>query len=265
MRSLTQQDVLQIWETGLDQHPVDRALTILAIADPQQSIADLAALSIGQRDGRLLALLEQTFGSTLAGYDCCPACREPLEFELNTADLQLAPPLPSISPPLGGIKAGLSALEPSSAPDTYAASLDGYDLQFRLPTSLDLAAASRVTDLTRARRSLAERCVIKVRQQGVDVPAQSLPEPVIAALATHLAACDPQAEIELNLACPACGHRWSTLFEAAGFLWVKISLRARRLLQEFHTLALAYGWSETQLLALSPTRRQAYLELVGNG
>jgi hypothetical protein len=33
-------------------------------------------------------------------------------------------------------------------------------------------------------------------------------------------------------------------------------------LRDVHELASAYGWRESEILALSPQRRQAYLELV---
>ena len=38
--------------------------------------------------------------------------------------------------------------------------------------------------------------------------------------------------------------------------------RAKRLLMDVHLLARAYGWSEAEVLALSPARRRFYLEMV---
>jgi hypothetical protein len=37
---------------------------------------------------------------------------------------------------------------------------------------------------------------------------------------------------------------------------------ARRVLWEVHTLACAYGWTESETLALSPARRARYLQMV---
>ena len=45
-------------------------------------------------------------------------------------------------------------------------------------------------------------------------------------------------------------------------LWAEISARAQHLLREVHLLASAYGWSEQQILELSPTRRASYLRMV---
>jgi hypothetical protein len=38
---------------------------------------------------------------------------------------------------------------------------------------------------------------------------------------------------------------------------------ARRLLYDVHALASAYGWSEDEVLAVSPARRRCYLEMAG--
>ena len=77
-----------------------------------------------------------------------------------------------------------------------------------------------------------------------------------------MAAHDPLAEVELALACPVCGHQWQLVFDVASFLWLRIEAQARRLLEEVHALARAYGWREADILAMSSGRRQAYLEMV---
>jgi hypothetical protein len=46
------------------------------------------------------------------------------------------------------------------------------------------------------------------------------------------------------------------------FFWNEIEAWACRVLHDVHTLAGAYGWSEREVLRLSPTRRQMYLEMV---
>ncbi len=87
MRGLLAQELLYIWETGLQQHLVDRALTILAMALPEMPRNELLALSVGQRDAQLLAIRERTFGSQLAGFAECPACQERLGFVFDAADI----------------------------------------------------------------------------------------------------------------------------------------------------------------------------------
>ena len=65
----------------------------------------------------------------------------------------------------------------------------------------------------------------------------------------------------INLSCPACAGAWSATFDIAGFLWKEIHAWAKTALRGVHVLARAYGWRESDVLALSPTRRQIYLEL----
>ena len=42
-----------------------------------------------------------------------------------------------------------------------------------------------------------------------------------------------------------------------------VEMAARRLLPEVHALASSYGWSEKEILALSPARRRSYIALLG--
>jgi len=72
---------------------------------------------------------------------------------------------------------------------------------------------------------------------------------------------DPQADLQLAMVCPQCAHRWTTTFDIASFFWTELNAWALRLLREVHTLASVYGWSEAEILDLSPTRRKAYLEM----
>ncbi len=244
MRALTGADIVRIWEVGSQQHPLDRALTILATGLPGISRDDLAALSIGQRDGLLLALREQTFGPRMAAQARCPACDKLAEFSLETAAIRLPP-----------------GAEPAA--QEQVTTDDGYELLFRLPNSWDLAAIVGCADVDEARQVLAQRCVIDARHGGAEVPVAALPEPLLGTLAAQMAGRDRQADIDLELCCPECGHIWSMVFDIAAYLWAEISAQARRLLREVHVLARAYGWREVDILSMSATRRQFYLEMVG--
>ena len=90
MRPLSAQDLLRVWEVGENQHPLDRALTLLAAACPELTWDELAALSVGQRDARLFTIREQTSGPRLNGFAECPRCAERLEFDVAVADLRVA-------------------------------------------------------------------------------------------------------------------------------------------------------------------------------
>lgn len=243
MRGLTGQELLRAWEVGLEQHPLDRALTLLTATQPEARRAELAALTVGQRDALLLGLRERTFGSRLAGVVGCPECRELLEFEFNSTDVQAAP----------------SRDLADRAPQVTE---DGWEVTFHLPTSFDLAAAVDCTDANSARSRLAGRCVDSVRCHGEEVSVRDLPETVIVAMAGRMAELDPQAEIGLALDCPDCGHHWTSTFDILTFFWAEVAAQAKRLLCDVHLLARAYGWRETDILAMPVARRQLYLEML---
>lgn len=244
MRPLTTTDVLHIWEMAERQGPVDQALTILAAACPELTTEQLADLSLGQRDRRLLMLRQWLFGPELRGFAECPQCREHLEFTLA---------IPAIG--------DTEAVE--AIPEEGAFSTAGFEFTFRLPNSRDLIAAAACPDPRQARQLLIKRCLQDARQEGAAITSAELPEAVLAQLATQLAECDPLQEVLLDMACPECGHRWQALFDIVTFFWAELAAQARRLLREVHTLARAYGWREADILTMSVRRRQSYLEMVG--
>ena len=53
------------------------------------------------------------------------------------------------------------------------------------------------------------------------------------------------------------------MFDVVSFLWAELEAWAVRTLQEVHTIAGFYGWSEEAILNLSSVRRQAYLRMLG--
>lgn len=234
--------MITIWETGQSQHPIDRAITLLNFAYPDKSLDELASLSIGQRDASLLTLREITLGSKMASYAECPQCAERLEFTINVADIRVTPPIPAIN-------------------QEYLLTSGNLQLRFRLPNSKDLAAVVGYEDVNQARHVIGQRCVLAVHHDGVVISNKELTPDLMTVLAQQMAECDPQAEILLNLTCPACNHHWQILFDIVAFFWSEISVQAKRLLREVHTLARFYGWREADILAMSAIRRQFYLDL----
>lgn len=243
MGGLSADDLLRLWEVGAAQHPLDRALTILAVGEPEQARRELARLSTGRRNARLLAVYARTFGSHIAGQGRCPNCDARAEFSLDAGELEV-----------------VSVADAGDTPLTVTR--DGYAVMYRLPDSFDLAAIAGLADTAEARQRLLDRCIAHASRDGDEVAPDRLPEDVVASVIEGMAAHDPLAEVELALTCPVCGQQWQLLFDIASFLWLKIESQAVRLLREVHTLARAYGWCEADILALSPGRRQAYLEMV---
>jgi hypothetical protein len=249
MRPLNAHTLLRIWEIGQHQHPIDRALTLLAVACPEKAMDELVSLSIGQRDAHLLTLRELTFGSQLNGFVTCPHCSEQLEFSFSTANVRVTTSL------IEGV------------PPDYSFTTEGFDLRFRLPNSQDLAALVpyESTQGIDAASHLAQRCLIQAMQDGTPIPSDELPATVITQLADQIVEHDPQAEVLIGMNCAACGHAWQALFDILDFFWIELSTQAKRLLQEVHLLARFYGWREADILSMSAARRQIYLNFISDG
>jgi hypothetical protein len=206
------------------------------------------ALPLGRRDAQLLELQRALFGPRLEALAQCPHCGERLELNLRVDDLRVDDPETS---------ADAAGLDPAVALD-----FQGYHLRCRLPDSRDLAEAAQVSDVERARETLMQRCLLEARFGDTAVDPHELPNAVIDQLGQALSDADPQANTELTMQCPACEHAWSEPFDIASYLLDSLAHWAERCLDQVHTLAQAYGWSEAQILALSPARRARYIERV---
>jgi hypothetical protein len=233
MRTLTAADILEVWEQAALQPQVERALAMLGAACPELTRSQLAELDLGQRDAWLWRLRELTFGPQLAAFTECPRCQERLEFALDVTSLRQQ------------LGASPQLLELTTAAGT---------LRFRLPTSEDLRAIRDRVELAQAQRALALRCLT--------APPEELSEQAVLEMAQRMQQCMPAADVTLAMQCPACAHEWQSWLDVVNFLWSEIAARARRLLREVHLLASAYGWRESDILALSPPRRQAYLGML---
>lgn len=241
MRVPSAVELIGAWERGAAQHPVDRALTLLAVAFPDLTFAELAAMSVGRRDAALLALREALFGPRLDCFSLCPQCDTRLEFKLYARELTAR----------------------SSA--EYAATefdLDDLRVKIRAPNSLDLVAAASEGNVPAAKRLLLERCIVLSQHHGTSFKNDEWSETALEVVADKLARMETQADISLDVTCAACAHQWQLAFDIASFLWSEVSAQVRRCLRDVHTLARAYSWSEADILAMSPARRQFYIESV---
>jgi hypothetical protein len=168
----------------------------------------------------------------------CPACGARVEFVAPVAGLRIDP-----GP---GVELELEA--------------DGYHLRLRPPTSDDLLALAAAPDAGAAEALLLARCVAAERDGAVEL-ADQLPESVREAAVAALAEADPAADLRFDVTCPTCDHGWEPPFDPAAYLWAEVERWALRALRDVHDLARAYGWREADVLALSPLRRQLYLEM----
>ena len=232
--------MLAAWERGVHQGMAHRGLTLLALAEPDIDLQSLAAIGIGDRDRRLLSLREILFGTSMTGLVSCPDCREELEVELATTDLRT----------FAGKKMSDLAVRG-----------DGYEIRLRLPNSCDLIAAAD-RDLEDAARTLLRACVVSATVDGANIEPEALPSHLVDLTSRQLSDAIPLADLRLNLACANCGRLWQGPFDIVPFLWAELEAWAGRVLREIHALASAYGWSEREILSLSPARRRSYLGML---
>jgi hypothetical protein len=252
MRALSASELLEIWERGLTQQPIQRAIMLLAAACPEAAPNVLEELTIGERDAKLLTLREWTFGPQLVSLTTCPSCGNRLELTFNVADIRRA-------------SSSRLPLDQKGNEDRDAAQalvIAGYEVSLRLPNSLDLAAVAEREEVGEMRRLLLRRCLLTIHHNGEEVSAEELPPEVVEAVMKQMAQAEPLADVHLSLVCTTCKHQWQALFDIVTFFWTEIDSWAHRVLREVHTLASAYGWREGDILTMSPWRRQFYLTMV---
>lgn len=234
--------LLALWEQALPLQAAAREALLAA------ACGDAGAASVGTQRRRLLAALRGWLGERASLHGRCPACGEAVGF-----DLALAPLLQALD---GDAAAGEQQLE-----------VGDWRLRFRLPMLQDIAELNadgqHPDDIDAFARGLLQRSVIAAEQGGESRAADALPAAVIDALSQRMETLDPAATLAFALACPGCGHAWSAPFDPARALWACLQTAAERTLLEVDALAGRYGWSEPQVLALSPARRRAYLQLAG--
>lgn len=243
MHTLSPSVLLEVWESGMTQPAVQKALLLLGVAFPEESTAVLAQHSIGKQNALLLTLREWLFGPQFVSVATCPQCGERLELNFETADIRAGPPD-----------------EPA---ESLALDVAGYSVQFRLPNSADLAIVLGYEDPAAVERVLLERCLISAQHAGEETSVEALPAEVVETIAETMGRVDPQANIQLSLTCPACDHQWQAILDILTYLWRELDVWARRVLREVHYLASAYGWSEHDILNMRPWRRQIYMEIIG--
>lgn len=235
--------LLTLWEGALGQPASARTDALL-----QASFANIEPVrTLGERNARLLALHSRLFGSEIELLSHCPACDTVAQFSGNCDALaaQMGP-------------------GPADTP-THRLQAEGHVVEFRMPDSADIAIASRVEGNEDFVQLLLDRCVLACTHEGTDVPVRQLPEPVLDALSQQMETLDPGAGVSFALDCPQCSRHWQAPLDVGEMLWQKVRAAAERVLLDIDILAQAYGWTEREVLRLSPLRRAAYLQMVTAG
>ncbi|MCB9744482.1 MAG: hypothetical protein H6741_19795 [Alphaproteobacteria bacterium] len=222
---LTEAQILSVWERSEGRSALEFALLALREAFPAEPAPE--ALPLRARDTRLFALREALFGGLYHFELRCPRCEAELEFETDAEPLR----------------------PDAEAPEALEFELGGRMRRLREPSSQDLLQAGRMGSVAAARRRLTELCCLDggpIDEALEQAFSQALP-----------------GVTAVELACEACGHAWTQPFDVADYLRAELSRRAGRSLREVLELARALGWSESEILAMSPARRARYLAMAG--
>lgn len=237
--------MLDVWEQTRLRTPAEKPLALLeAVATATGD--DPRTWPLGIRDRRLLELRLQWLGPHVELRIDCPNCTEALELTVDGREL-------------------LSTYaDPGSFGETLPAEVSLGDLTVRLRpvTGGDLVRAGHAPDAAEAELRLLEACVLEARRDDEPVPMAALTDEDRTALADALKELDPHAEILLDLSCAACGHAFREPFDVASCVIEEMDNHGARLLEQVAALARGYGWREADVLAMSPQRRRAYLELL---
>lgn len=236
MHALTQADYLALWESGQALHPIDQGLLAVQAAFPETREESVADWPLGRRNRALAQLHCACFGPSLRGWAACRQCGEKLEFDVDG-----------------------HALVETGAGDDGTGTVTIESCVFRLPTSRDLARLAAAADTSSAAARLLDLCLVE--DDSAEKP-DGWSQHDVEAIGEQLAAADPLAEILLDLHCPLCGESFKEALDLSMFFWSELEGRSKRLLLDVHELASAYGWTEAEVLSLSPVRRNFYLEQV---
>lgn len=234
MRELAPRELLTLWEAASTQSPVRRAVTLLA-ASPGRPAAEPTTIDVGTRDVLLARLFRLVAGDQVPACADCPGCGAVLEVPVDVAAV-----------------AALPVHEPGERLNVL---VDGAELSFRLPTSADLIALGG-WPLDEARAALIAGCL------GAEPEAAPGAE-TEAAVETAMERAAPAGAIDLLVRCPVCGLDSSMPLDVPALLWAEIEAQASALMRDVHALATSYGWTEADVLDLSPRRRAIYLDLAG--
>lgn len=236
MRPPTSTELLHLWENSFDQTKLDWALHLLAIACSTPNLETAAQWDISQRDGRLFQLRAWMFGTHFTNTTLCPKCNEKVEWEMNISDF----PIP--------------ALQLEASTQTFTFEQDGYHIRYRQPNSQDI--------MTGDPEKILDNCLITILKEQTVITYHDLPDSTKGALNTDMEKANPLAHISMQLSCPSCQNQWEVIFDIIHYLWTEVDQWAKHILQEVYLLARAFGWSEQEILNLSPRRRQYYLQMI---
>lgn len=244
--------LLAAWEFGAETPELARGAAVLDIVGVETVGQELLPgessaidLPIQTLAGLAVRCLIDAFGDTVESVIRCDGCGLTLEIDLS---LQMLVDGPAERPTDDRCAAQESVMIASS-PGPIA---------IRAPSTRDLLAAAGRRD---AREVILCRCGRHPDGRTLDPHALTVDD--LAAIDAALESLAGAAFPTIGTQCPGCGRTVTGVIDAGALLWERVRTAAPAVLADVAALAGAYGWSESDVLALSPSRRSAYLRLAG--
>ena len=230
MRRLDPLELLDLFDRCGSAPAIERSAALISLAYPHD---DALRETPGRRNSRLMEIRRVNLGRRMLCLTSCRSCAQTLEIEIDTLDFA------------DHRSTALKAVEHVSVEH------DGYTLNFRLPVMADIQASARsASPLIK----LLTSCAIDLpREIRIDDPE------LLDKVSDAFDAADPLGCIVLETRCPACFTVTQPVLDPAGLVWHEFASLARRLEDDVHVLARAYGWRESEILDLPPARRSRYV------
>ena len=229
LKSICGKDELAVEDTS-----TRTALALLngLIAGDKDHKLNAAKISTPDRDRILAYLYISIYGPKVESTITCDKCKEPFDLDFFLTDL------------LGHYQQYPELQQKDS---TYRIESGGV---FRFPNGEDELLLNDVPQSV-AENFLISRCLIK-----------GDPEKDSAEVQTRMAEIAPILNIEMQATCPECGHEHLVQFDIQSFLLTKLKQQRPQLIQEIHSIAMNYHWSQKSILALPRNLRKQYAALI---
>jgi hypothetical protein len=246
LRPITGRLELALARAGGDDRPtrVDRLLAIAVerLGELGAPAALGARLCPGDREYLLVRLAAALRGRQQWLSASCRGCGELLDLSLDLGELPMS--------------------EAGAGYPRCALEVDGRTLVVRVPLGEDVVAsgAARTLDERVAARALLLRCVVAIDgQPPTETQLEGLSTAALERIDVALDELCPAIASRLETVCPDCGAARELELDPLELLGQEPD---DALFEEVHALAMAYHWTEGQILGLPRDRRRLYLGLV---
>jgi hypothetical protein len=139
--------------------------------------------------------------------------------------------------------------------------VEGTELRLRRPTGRDQLAWSAQAP---GGEAAAERAILRTLLIAPDEAddAAPLPDAWLPAVGAAMEELDPLVSFRPTVRCAICGQDGEYIINLVQITLRGLQRRQQDLVVEVHRLALAYHWSEEQIIAIPAWRRASYLTLL---